>query len=1023
MTVVGEAGIGKSRLVAEVRRETASLDLRWVEGRCLSYGASMAYLLWLDVVRGLLDMTKEDAPSTLAGMLQEQLQSVCPDLSEKVYPYLARLLSLPLSVEEEALLRAMEGEALRRATFGAVEILIECHARQQPLVLVCEDLHWADSTSLELLEQLLALTERASVLLLCVFRPHTEHGCWQVREAATHLYRHRHTDLWLDPLSGDESTALVGNLLSTEALPPDLVDLALDHAQGNPFYVEEIIRSLIDGDVITYDEATGSWQAAMEVADIAIPDTLQGVLMARIDRLEEGAKRVLQTASVIGRIFPQAVLMAIAHEEMALDEQLLTLQREEMVRERARLPEMEYIFKHHLTQEAAYSGLLRRERRRLHRQVAEATEDLFADRIEEQLGLLAHHWEQAEEAEKAVEYLLGAGDQARLAYANEEAIGYYERALGLCGEHPTSRPEKVRRLEALSGLGQVHFGMGDIVPAEECFRETAALGREIGLPPRELVRLYFWLTEVLYWQGRYDEQIRVAEEGLALLGDDAESVEAVLMTGAIAIGIGLKGDPARRHELTYSIEPLVERLPYSEVLRPAHDFLVEAHMADKHIEETTRWLQIYQERAAAHHDLRALAEAYDRAAYLLMCTGNLRAAISEYQKPLDLCTRIGDLKHLPFNAMCDTLLYAGDLETAMQYAQRDLENAKVLGTHRDLADAYESWGKILLCQGRWEETADAFQKAIHLYGEIGLRALVYTLIALGWTCLAQGKRQEATRHFQEAADWPLFPTARLRPPFADALSGLDEACDDPQAFCAYCRSLWDNRPDARSSPFVQWFLEPTEPASADRSAYIHEGFDGLLSADWAWHDPFGDCAYAVQDGLEIRAANARDLWHLNLSAPRILRPLPPTTRDSEKGDFAAQAVCNAAFDDRPAIGGILLWRDNRNYLRLDRGTRGQHHVSLEGRIENRDLVIGRGRLPAERLFLRLERLGSRVRALCSADGKSWFTVGQVEFSVEGPLQVGLHATGNIDRTIYHGAFPEGTAIRFESFQLWGARRV
>jgi hypothetical protein len=181
----------------------------------------------------------------------------------------------------------------------------------------------------------------------------------------------------------------------------------------------------------------------------------------------------------------------------------------------------------------------------------------------------------------------------------------------------------------------------------------------------------------------------------------------------------------------------------------------------------------------------------------------------------------------------------------------------------------------------------------------------------------------------------------------------------------------------------------------------------------------------VQNGLEIHAANGRDLWNVNLSAPRLLR--------SVSGDFAVQTVCvpvsvaptscrqtsrqDACATEKPAIGGLLLWKDKENFLRLDRGTRGKHEISFMGCLANKDVVIGRGRLPSERVHLRLERIGSRVNALCSADGREWFTVGHAEFPLADPVEVGLHGIGNIDRTIYPGAYPDGTAIRFEEFNV------
>jgi class 3 adenylate cyclase/tetratricopeptide (TPR) repeat protein len=431
VTIVGEAGIGKSRLVAELRKAAAPLDVTWVEGRCLSYGESMAYLPWVDVLQGLLGMSVEDPSAAVRDALRGWVEGLCPDQFDEVYPFLGRMMSLPLEDEVEERLESVEPEGLKVLTFRAVERVLESGTNEGPVVLVCEDLHWADASSLELLEQVLALTERAALLVICAFRPYRDHGCWGIREVASRGYDHRYTDMRLRPLSASDSETLVGNLLEVEALPQSLRTRILDHAEGNPFYVEEVIRSLIDSGAIVFEEETEQWEATRRVEDIAIPDTLQGVLMARIDRLEEEARRVLQLASVIGRIFLHRVLSAIAEERQELDTRLLTLQREEMIRERARVPELEYIFKHHLTRQAAYNGLLRRERRQFNHQVAEAVERLFPERIEEQLGRVAHHWEQAGDPERAVEYLRRAGEQAAAQYANTEAVAYFTRALDL----------------------------------------------------------------------------------------------------------------------------------------------------------------------------------------------------------------------------------------------------------------------------------------------------------------------------------------------------------------------------------------------------------------------------------------------------------------------------------------------------------------------------------------------------------------------------------------------------------------
>jgi hypothetical protein len=402
----------------------------------------------------------------------------------------------------------------------------------------------------------------------------------------------------------------------------------------------------------------------------------------------------------------------------------------------------------------------------------------------------------------------------------------------------------------------------------------------------------------------------------------------------------------------------------------------------------------------------------------------LRGAVTRYSQALELFTKIGDAKEKVdcICQMCWVLKDLGDLKLAEEFSRRLLEDEEQVSAVGPRGVAHYILGLCYLARGAWSEAVDALESAEQL---AWARRWILTKSpsVLGRAFLAQKQRDEALRRFQDAialAEPKGSERERWLPQsFAYALSGLEKAYQDAVAFRAFCCQLREEHPDGEWG-LASWYLEPAEAFGFPR-CLIHDPFvgspspDGAPSAAWVWQDPLGDCCFNTQDGLQVHAANGRDLWHINLSGPRLLRQAP------QEGDFAAQTDCGRALPDRPAIGGLLLWQSQENYLRLDRGRFGFHEITFQGCLDNQDVIIGRGRLSQDapgRVFLRLECMGDHVRALCSADGKEWFTAGAVAFPLEGDVQVGLHAIGTIHRGIYHGAYPDGTAIRFESFTMW-----
>jgi tetratricopeptide (TPR) repeat protein len=682
--------------------------------------------------------------------------------------------------------------------------------------------------------------------------------------------------------------------------------------------------------------------------------------------------------------------------------------------------------------------------------VAEAIERLDARELEAHYESLAYHYERSQADEKAIEYLLKAGEKARRSYLNEAATGYFQRALARLDGLERTIAHQQQELEALRGLALVYHLTGKRSEAEPCFRKAITLARDLGRAEEERARLYFWLGQTLWFEGRYDEVIRNGETALAEFGGDRESLAVALMlTNCLAYR--WTGDMARWYQSALRLAEFLQRLPFCQELGMAYAHVAGClHVHFRQREESLRWLDALEEHGRAHHDLVAQSWASQHRASCLMTGGDLKAGIRSKERALQLSIRAGDLANA-----CDHLgslacahLFLGDLRQAEQYlgqlrhlpseTNRDtpmtrphLIEAVLSLARNDLDSAWQTlqagrsrnegtatlpcWvaylrGRIALAQDRQAEAGRQFREALSQVG-IG-------------TPFAMGRRVSNSPPLRYRARPPLdsMPYRARTPDFITAvilLAGLEEVLDTEE-FRGLCRQWQEMGPLPGNPAFKGWFLEPAQGIT-DRpwrsvnwwrevALDPHVANDTPQANGWVWRDPFEDCSFTVDEGLTIYAAHPRDLWGLNVSAPRWMRPI--------QNAFVVQTVCRPPLPDRPGIGGLLLWKDRESFLRLDRGRAGPHEIWFHGAIDGDDVILGRGRLPTECITLRLERNGEQVGAFCSGDGENWFTVGQAHFPVLDPLEIGLHAAGWIDRTLYHGAYPEGTAMRFERFGLW-----
>jgi predicted ATPase/regulation of enolase protein 1 (concanavalin A-like superfamily) len=1029
VSLIGEAGVGKSRLLSELKQVALHEDGEdptplWLEGRCLELGLTASYWPFIDLLRHGFGLRSEDDEPTRADRLTSALRRLVEEghlpeaRFEEIGPLLGRLLSIRFGNAWDERLRHADGEQIKHRTFTAVRDLFLALAKRQPVILVFEDLHWADPLSIDLISLLMDSLTLAPLLLLCVYRPEQEHKCWRLGTIASRKCPERYTELQLHELTPRQSRRLIESLLEIDQLPEATKELLLEKSGGNPFFVEEVIRSLIDAGMV-YREGD-AWKAKEGIDSVKVPESIQSVILSRMDRLEAALKHVLQSAAVIGRLFRRRLLERIAQGETDMERALWELEDHAFIYQERAVPEEEYSFQHVLTQEAVYHNILKRRQRVFHRRVAEALEALYQGGLEEHYEQLAYHYDRSGEVEKAIEYLLKAGEKARQTYLNEEATGYFQRALERLEEPGRGEAHKGWRLEALTGLGKIAHGLGQESEAEAHLRRAVAVAAELGVTPRERVRLYHWLGDALFWQGRYDEVIRLGEEGLQLLGDDQECVEAALMNSRLLVAHSQKGDQARAREYGRRNERFLARLPYSEELVSAYRNVAQHYGGfELDTERALEWLKLYGQKAKAHQDLRGMADARRQTGEMLASRGDLQGAIAHYVPSLELFAKIGDVRYggLCSRGLAEIYLTLGDFQKAEVHLQRALEAAEEGGVASIAAGAHHGLGTVALCRGDAEEAVAAFRKAVQLYREIGNQAEGFSLYALGQAYRRCGQPEEARTAFEEAARQAvsLGGLSSSSITLAAALSELEGSHEDPEAFRAFCRDLRRQHPEVGGRLLTRWFLAPAQPQDFPRES-VHERFQGSLSSEWTWEDPFQDCAHEAGNGLVIRAGHGRHLSAVNHSAPRLTRRV--------SGDFAAEAVCAPASPEALTIGGLLLWKDRESFLILYYGLFGRGDVSFwivrKGSLA---FLVGRGLGPAERVHLRLERRGDQVTALCSEDGSRWHAVGSTPFpaSAEAPVEISLFAAGlNTGLRAIHPGEHEDTAIRFESFTLWGA---
>jgi class 3 adenylate cyclase/tetratricopeptide (TPR) repeat protein len=784
VAVVGEPGVGKSRLYWEFTHSHRAEGWLVLESGSVSYGKATNYLPLLELLRAYFQIEPGDETRKIREKVTGKLLSLDRQLEPCVTPILW-LIDVP--VEDEAWGRLDPPQRRQRILDGIKRLLLR-ESQVQPLMVLFEDLHWIDAETQAFLDSLVESLPTARVLLLVNYRPEYRHG-WGSKT----YYR----QLQIDPLPPESTETLLEALLGSDATLVPLKRLVIERTEGNPFFIEESLRSLVETGILAGEQ--GAYRLTRVVQGLQVPATAQALLAARIDRLAAEDKRLLQAAAVIGTDVPFELLQAVADEpEDRLRQGLAQLQATEFLYETRLFPDLEYTFRHALTHEVAYQGLLHDRRRALHARITEAIERLSAERVAEQVERLAHHALRGELWDKAVAYLRQAGLRATARAANREAIVHLEQALEALRRLPGTRETTELTIDLHIDLRNAHLQLGELARTGEHLHEAEGFARTLR-DQRRLGRIATFMVIECVATGDYDEAVRYGLEALSIartLGDcpiEAVATSFLGMTHAargafhdsvafLARNVALEGDLRYERFGGASIQSAFSEAHVAEVFSQLGRF----DEGIEHAEAAVRIAEAADHPYTLHFGLLALGLAHLRRGGLPRATqvlerghalcrtwqlvlgtplfaatlGAAYALAGRADEALPLVAgAVEEFRGRPFHRLpalillCagTTYLSAGRIDEAASHAQEALALTRRLGARASEAHALCLAGDVATIGGA-EDARGYYRDALALAGELGIRPLIaHCHLGLGTLYRRTGDRAKAEEHLTSAA--------------------------------------------------------------------------------------------------------------------------------------------------------------------------------------------------------------------------------------------------------------------------------
>jgi len=731
--LIGEAGVGKSRLVAEFRQKIGRSDVRIYQAHCLVYTRSQPLSVAAKMVREIIGLSETEPAQVQHAAIQRYLDQMKLDQAE-IWPYLAHLLGLEQAEQAfDNQLALLDGSMLQRQVHVALRQIFLAEAQQSPIVVIFEDLQWLDPASKEFLQYLVQTTGEASLMLVLVSRPADHGSTFSSRQAVIKNEMDQLVELQLEALSDTESELLVEEFINdstpeAQAIKQEIVQ----RGGGNPFYLRELIQILLDRGGLIRESTDGAWQVTSQATELlkAVPGTIKDLILARFDSLPEDLRRTLQLAAVFGTAFPISLmyqLRGLNADTLAIH--LQELERRHFLSADPSKTSAEYEFRHALFQEVIYSTLLKRDRRQAHTQVAQAIEQSESGNPDESVESLGYHYFESTQPVKAVPYLIKTADKAVRRSAYEIAIEQYRRVIPLLPDQPDGYSQEFFRVRV--GLGRSLKYVGELTEAGQLLSDVlpqlwrSSLAAQSATLWPVLVEILRQLADIRQREGSYDEALAYLDTGLHVLGEPGAAESPGLWCKLVERQAWIHFRHGRLEQAFGLADSAVQRLGAEEIddpvmlaklLNTLGGIFWQQGAREKAIEYTRRSLELFESIGY----LWGVATAHNNLGILYDVLGNWAKGIEYHQQAYAIQKNIGDIEGQARSLDNLGILHMimGEHETAWQEMEASLAIRQKLGDRYGLAQSHASLAELALIKQEQQEAMSQGEAALKLADDI-----------------------------------------------------------------------------------------------------------------------------------------------------------------------------------------------------------------------------------------------------------------------------------------------------------------